>query len=283
MPVPISEQAIDSWSSLNDAIDDVFASQSSTWFRGQSRWAWRLAPSINRYVQALTPADATGMEFSAIMRFMSEAHAQLPPTALPRDPFGWEAFDNYVEWLALMQHHGAPTRLLDWSLSPYVALYFAVCDDADHDAALWYFDHRRSWDAFCARFGVRAQDVFDYRVLPSTLLTAPPAPQPFLFAATKKMRSAREVAQQGVFTFCDHLLADHQDVLAEIAGGSCGRLRIPATLKPEIRARLRVMNITPAALFPGVDGVCQSIRQDFDQQRLFAAWRASASATPTGP
>lgn len=46
--------------------------------------------------------------------------------------------DDIFNWLCLMQHYGAPTRLIDWTLSPFVALFFAYCDiNNSHDKAIW--------------------------------------------------------------------------------------------------------------------------------------------------
>ena len=64
---------------------------------------------------------------------MRNAHAYLEAHHMPRDT---------VEWMALMQHHGAPTRLLDWSTSPYVAAFFALEEAVDPTAtcAIWAID-----------------------------------------------------------------------------------------------------------------------------------------------
>ena len=268
MPPPLIEITIDSWESLTRELDQLQGTMPSPCFRGQGDYSWQLCPSINRYLTDVPSEQAARLEFAAVLRFLGEAHEHLPATSLPRDPFGLDVFDNFVEWLALMQHHGAPTRLLDWSFSPYVGLYFAVTGRPSDDAALWFFDQSPIWGAFCTRFQTPPMEFFDYRVLPATLLTAPKTSSPFLFSGIKKMRSAREIAQQGMFTFCDHLQADHQAALEAMAPSACGRIRISAALKPEFTWRLKMMNLTPAALFPGVDGVCQSIRQDFDTYRV---------------
>jgi FRG domain len=48
--------------------------------------------------------------------------------------------DQTMDWLAMMQHYGAPTRLLDWTRSPYVDLYFVLRNQKEANAALWSID-----------------------------------------------------------------------------------------------------------------------------------------------
>ena len=86
-------------------------------FRGHSNTAHSLTPSVGRTSQQ----DHEKYEKSLFTMFRREAREYVDPP-----PSDWE-------WLALAQHHGLPTRLLDWSTNPLVALYFAEekCDDCD--------------------------------------------------------------------------------------------------------------------------------------------------------
>ena len=84
-----------------------------TWFRGQSRKDWKLVPGLAREESHLKAESAL------IKRFMQNAAPLVD--ASPRDEW---------EWMFLMQHHRAATRLLDWTESPLAALYFAGRDKA---------------------------------------------------------------------------------------------------------------------------------------------------------
>lgn len=91
-------------------------------FRGQRESSWTLQTSLDREVRVSYDTghyhlNRRGEEDDLLFRFQQQAQlylAHLPPT------------EDRAGWLALMQHHGVPTRLLDWTRSPYVALYFAV-------------------------------------------------------------------------------------------------------------------------------------------------------------
>lgn len=95
------------------------------WFRGHANADWELIPSIFRTTE---DGRARYVEKAMFIQF------QLRMSKRYRRDFG-----GAIEWLFLMQHHGLPTRLLDWSESVLIALYFATTDTPESrgcDAAL---------------------------------------------------------------------------------------------------------------------------------------------------
>ena len=100
------------------------------WYRGQQRKQWTLIPNIVRL----------GCSDRAIEDDIREEFATRAPALSRFEMSPTNAWDLYF----LMQHYGAPTRLLDWTESPAIALYFAVRDNPGHyDSAVWTLDPYR--------------------------------------------------------------------------------------------------------------------------------------------
>jgi len=166
-----------------------------------------------------------------------------------------------------MQHFRAPTRLLDWTFSPYVAAYFAVEKNWDEDGAIWFFDslstHIHTGGFFRMRDVNRPKTVsgpITFQMTPNWEETEVSGSFTYFRVLTNSYGFERLVAQQGLFTISAYILDDHEDVLQGVIdrfGNNdnriVGKMRMPHTLKPEFLRQLREMNISANALFPGMD------------------------------
>lgn len=117
-------------------IINISINNKDCFFRGQSDASWGLVTSLER---------AGGMsshgEMSTLLECMRGGTNYLE-SPVP-------GFQDYYEWLCIMQHYGAPTRLLDVSRSAFIALFFAICDlQTDNDACLWCFNPALSFHRF---------------------------------------------------------------------------------------------------------------------------------------
>ena len=105
-----------------NSIEDIFKLNklfmSSFIFRGQSDTEWALETSYERNGFPLKVGYYNSEEIAMIYEFKRKYNLY--------SQYKQPEEDNYVEWLAIMQHYGAPTRLLDFSESPFIALYFAA-------------------------------------------------------------------------------------------------------------------------------------------------------------
>src|ERR1700722_14126426 len=123
---------ISNWQGLLEVTSEL----SPDWvFRGQRDSSWELKTSLERNSGPRPPPDA---ERQVLNAFQRRAPYYVGATApLPKE-------DRVIEWLALVQHHGGPNRLLDWTRSPFVALFFAVEDATGPEkaCAVWALDEQ---------------------------------------------------------------------------------------------------------------------------------------------
>jgi hypothetical protein len=216
------------------------------WFRGHGNAKWKLLPSLLR-------SSDPSAEASLLKRFKQNA---LPFTGyLPGDEW---------DWLFLMQHHGVPTRLLDWTESPLVALYFAVESESRNstDGCIWclrprVFNKQANVDpTFAADIPCFGTDEVLANYMPSKVAAEVTTKLPPL-AALALRRFQRLYAQLGVFTISHR---DRRPLDKFGDGKHLARLIIPKSSKSKIRRELSLLGITRLTLFPELTSVAALAR-----------------------
>ena len=227
-------------------------------YRGQSASIWGLEDTLSRLLSLDAPPEhALEIERMAFEKFFAQAHFFLDPSTLPKRC-------SLLAWWAIMQHFGCPTRLLDWTASPYVATYFAVAEGEDSEGAVWSFDPVAVSDASKSPAYVKARSIIEKSENTRSIFwEAEPFDSVIPFSLRK--HHVRIATQQGGFTVCGKAPRDHGRLivqsLLESAKGYCTKLVIRSDLKHDFLRNLMRMNITANSLFPGLDGLGRSIAQ----------------------
>lgn len=242
------------------------------YFRGQTNAGWTLKPKLMRMWEHLyvntkdrkgVTKDALSKEFEAIqyfqkrVRYLDDFYRSLDCKL---------SLERYSDWLALMQHYSAPTRLLDWTTSFYVALYFACQDDLT-DGAVWilYKDNIIEY----MNQAIKDQGLTEEKVIAALsghneYVKFGMNVEPILEIVSNKSKTDRIIAQGGIFTISYQLFYDHAQVGLPFVGQPklvLIKLVIPSKMKKDIRKFLSKMDIFAERLFPGLDGIGRTIEE----------------------
>jgi hypothetical protein len=241
-------------------------------FRGTTQ-IWPLRTSLHRMQHP--PELIPKIERALRRNFKKYAHSDA--TA---------AGDSDWRWLVIAQHHGLPTRLLDWTFSPFAALHFATeeLEDMDQDGEIWMVDfiETRRWlpesmlqvltDDFAWGFSVEMLEKRFPRVEELEVLKGL-APEFVLFFEPPSL-DPRIVNQSGLFSLMNQ---PHADLGAWLARKTrerpklAKRVIVPAALKWEIRDKLDQMNLTERVIYPGLDGLSKWLKRWYSPKSGTAA------------
>jgi hypothetical protein len=227
-------------------------------FRGLARASYTNTSSLARL-----SGDYAGLERHLVRNFRKYAHQEAP------GPTEWD-------WMALGQHHGLPTRLLDWTFSPLVALHFATASWPEDDALLWAVDveavHRSLPGPLRETLEGEGSLLFTTELLARHAggveeLDRLPADEPFALFFEPPTLDARIANQAAVLS----IIADPTCHMHDWLGahdGTCRAWRIPAALKVEIRERLDQAHVNERVLTPGLDGLAAWLRRYYSPQSV---------------
>lgn len=279
-----------SWSAVRQLSESLVVPHV---FRGQQDAGWGLSPSIERAASrgGVFPHDIADREEWILREFArrSQQHGARVSSESP------------VDVLALVQHYGGPTRLLDFTHSLYVAAFFAL-EFAAGSSAIWAVNLRSLEDAIASTLGLPQEGGFfrlshsKYDAIAHDIMTGRREARIVLPLEPFHMHE-RMSTQQALFLFPCDLSVSFEENLAASFGCDATELRQPAKLSVEDVAagnttdvpllriilsrdlRNRVlddlwqMNINAATLFPGLDGFARSLHYHMRAVSSIERWR----------
>lgn len=247
--VTVPDEVESTITSLEDLMVRLRATRGAgerLWYRGQANSSWPIQPRIARNRGFLEDESRMLREFK-----------QDAANRLVRRPAGeWE-------WICLAQHHGLPTRLLDWSENPLVGLYFAVeylnaDQDVPVDGALFELSPGFLNLAAFGSQSERAVLMLEHDKELDQYLPNPTVGAILQPAAVLAGRSFdRIIAQAGTFTVTS---GDHTAEALNSEGGAVTKVTIPAQYKSAIKEQLADVNISASTVYPDLDHLADAIR-----------------------
>lgn len=222
--------------------------------RGEPRFYQECRPSIARDKELEDSVYQNG-EAHLIAQFRRRISSLLTANEVELTRSVWGT-------LVLMQHYRAPTRLLDWTLSPWVAAYFACVSFLDQDGFIW----------------IVGNDELQRSTLPHIPEILSPPELDALYSATRlkewqqmfeksewlvhmqpSRSTSRLTAQQGLFTVGNPISLDHRSWIgSHTAKASLSVILIKSSLKRDLIRVLHSMNISANSLYPDLTGAGDS-------------------------
>jgi len=247
-------------------------------YRGQPDISLPLLSSLDRllardmrYEYRLAEETAIIVKFCQLAKeFCDDTEKEYLQGPIPQDR---------IKALPILQHYGAPTRLVDWTCLPLVALYFASICEHDKDGAVWWFDQNafqhevgRRWD----NYGLKTYPALNGEVNLNDTAFNTDGPK-WIAELHCRVSFHRIKVQQGFFTVAGRLGFDHGELIADVfdpratsgqirqTENQYGRIVVPALWKQKILDQLRNMNIHSKRLdYPGADKVGQNLTRELE-------------------
>ena len=246
-------------------------------FRGQANAEWLLRTSLER---CSFFAKSYHVERDVLEDFQRAAVSYQEIRHLP-------AKDDYVSWLAIMQHYGAPTRLLDFTESPFVASYFAL-ENATENCAVWTIDERDLKSDLHHKWRFEFHDEMNFELKPSVFKEIFEENKlECIFPVRPPLSNRRYLLQQSIFlclgnsnqTFMQHLAAYPYP---EGFPQHFHKIVIPIQARDEALWDLNRMNINRSTLFGDLEAYTAYLKRHYELRYDGAPHKVWNAENPDG-
>jgi len=259
--------------SFIEFVEEVETLRSKTkgpiWYRGIKKSRYNLKPTLYRHPKAKSLEEFLQLEKRMLARFHQRSI-----------PYHSQTLSDEWDTLFLMQHYGIPTRLLDWTESPFTALFFAIMFSKyrmgatrpifESDAAIWVL-FPKIWNQHSLKDISYKGDVLQPKVDNELIPYSPPIEsvsslKPLPVAMVGVHNSQRIVAQRGVFTvFGTKTMAmEHIYESNSYPSGSLQKIVIPKGAIFDIRKAIFEHGFTDSIVFPDLGGLALEIKREFN-------------------
>lgn len=266
-------------------------------FRGQGKSDWHIESSLERLIKRFYSTDIqkkiypSGFETEMLREFQWK-YPNYETANIPKE-------DEVIEWLSIMQHYGCCTRMVDFTFSPYVALFMAIDSSEGNDEfTIWCLNHLTlsgmfSEDHNTERVNLLFDDpnskssIYNYvnQILIDSVNDVRREFRPYVYLVKPCKANKRIVEQQGLFAIPERIdisfeknlfalvnekkteFVEFKDIIEYSYSGKIIssedylliKIDIPAKFRYEISQSLYLMNMTAESLYPGLTGLAKSL------------------------
>src|SRR4030067_1702614 len=260
MPNILNEKLINNISEFTTFIEGNI-NTNLLWYRGCNISKNNLIPSLYRHKEYSTIDQFLDMESKIINKFKERS-----------TPFLESSLSNDIEDLFLMQHFGVPTRLLDWTENPFIAMYFALTiksnpNNTTDDAIIWILNPINWNQTVLSHLSYKGGviSIYDNEIggyKPNDVMNSKP------IAIYGKYNSPRIVAQRGVFTLFGR---DTQPMEEIYKSGSFPpdciiKLLVPSNKVDDMLKSIIKIGFSDSVVFPDLDGLSKEIKRIFEYE-----------------
>jgi hypothetical protein len=236
-------------------------------FRGQSNSNWDLQTTLDR--SGIT-TDFPEFEDELIRDFIRGAKFYLQAEQIPK---------SLLEWFSMIQHFGAPSRLLDFTKSPYIAAYFAFEQATNEDIAIWIVDKIALFQSSIYYFNDKidysshTKYTFDDNTFDLVFEKSKEGEFDCVIPMEPKNTNQRYHLQQSIF-LCQgnpyqSIINQFEFIKKNLIDRTIIKVVIPSSEKKKAIRDLIKMNISRASLFPGLDGFAKSLMMKYSNLSTF--------------